>query len=222
MLDLCFALVAAAHLSSPGFERVNVEPELGERARAHFVRELEARGVTLVMGEDRGAQGVLTARVEKTEAGYATEVELFSVPEHVSVGDWTGTPADEPALMAWLTATAERIGRHMGALPPRRVEAQATSVAARNVAWIPATVGGGALIAGFVLFVVGKSDENIMDPQAHSAAVTRQHAGLVLGAIGLVAIAVGGAMFLFGTPKSAMQLTLLMTGTGLALSGVFP
>ena len=221
MLALCVSLVAAAHLSSPGFERVNVDPEVGERARAHFVRELGARGVTLVVGEDPAAQGVLTARVEKTEAGYVTEVELFSVPEHTSVGDWTGAPADEAALLAWLSATAERIGRHMGALPPKRVELNAPAIAARNVAWIPATLGGGALIAGFVLFVVGKSDENIMDPAAHSAAVTRQHAGLVLGAIGLAFIAVGGAMFLFGTPKSAMQLTLVPLGPGLALSGMF-
>lgn len=178
--------------------------------------------MTLVEGEDRAARGVLTARVEKTEAGYVTEVELFSVPDHTSVGDWTGTPADEAALLAWLAATAERIGRHTGALPPKRVEVTAPAIAARNVAWVPATVGGGALIAGFVLFVVGKSDENIMDPQAHSAAVTRQHTGLVLGAIGLAAIAVGGAMFLFGTPKSAMQLTLVPHGGGVGLSGVFP
>ena len=209
-----------------------------ERQKALMGCEEAARSCLAELAGAIGADGIITGSLAKLDSGsYVMNVKIVSGGDARPLGAWAGKAKDQDGVVDWLTDTAERaageVSRSLGretASPPTAP----TSIGARSLTWVATAVGGAALVAGIILFVLGKSHESSLragqptygDPALLQSAVRsasgQQTAGLVVGAIGLAALAVGVSLKVLGTPRETVAVTVAFTGTGLAVAGAFP
>ncbi len=171
-----------------------------------------------------GADGIITANVAKVGDGFAATVRVVR-SNGTPIAGYTGRAANDGELLDFLSRSAADLREKMEPPPP--------PVSLRSRAWIPA-VGGAVLVivgascvttAGTYATRLQSGDPTLMsqadvDALASSGSLMRG-LGIGLLAAGGVALAVAGAMALFGGPVSAAAV-VTPGGGGVSLSVRWP
>jgi len=148
-----------------------------------------------------GVDGLLTGSLVKTSAGWLATLKVVRTRDGATWVQATARPRTEEELQGFLDRTA---GEFRAQLPsgapglPGVVAAPAGP--SPLVPWIPAIAGGAVLLGGVGLFVASKVDAGslkdvgtLLPPEQVRAVASRgaveQTLGLVLGGVGLAAIA---------------------------------
>jgi len=190
-LLLSGALAAAPTLAAPGLQCSGIEPALCDAYLEHFVGNLTNRGLVVttkndmaqVIGVERqrqlmgcttessaclaeltaalGVANLLTGTVAKTESGYVSTLKVLDASAGATKWSATTRVDTEKALFVFFE---EQAGSLIGVVAPGLAAARTSPV----VKWIPAMVGGLAVLIGGTLLLASEGEAALLREYATS------------------------------------------------------
>ncbi|MCC6337975.1 MAG: hypothetical protein IT380_28785 [Myxococcales bacterium] len=151
-----------------------------------------------------GVDALLSGSLAKSSSSYTVNVRAVKASDGSQLAASTQRVASEAELQDWLDSEAPKLASRLKSAfgiatpgPAPGVSGTAPSKASSLVRWVPAMVGGAALVAGAVTFGLSKGDAaalrggELTDPTQISATAS---AGQTKETVGLVLMATGGAL----------------------------
>lgn len=190
-LLLSSALAAAPTLAAPGLQCSGIEPALCDAYLEHFVGNLTNRGLVVttkndmaqIMGAERqrqlagcttesnaclaeltaalGVANLLTGTVAKTESGYVSTLKVLDASAGATKWSATTRVDTEKALFVFFE---EQAGSLISVIAPGLAAARTSPV----VKWIPAMVGGLAVLIGGTLLLASEGEAALLRDYATS------------------------------------------------------
>ncbi len=190
-LILWGALAAAPTLAAPGLQCSGIEPALCDAYLEHFVGNLTNRGLAVttkndmaqIIGAERqrqlvgcttesnaclaeltaalGVANLLTGTVAKTESGYVSTLKVLDASAGATKWSATTRVDTEKALFVFFEEQASAL---IGVVAPGVAAARSSPI----VKWIPAMVGGLAVLIGGTLLVASEGQAELLRDYAKS------------------------------------------------------
>ncbi len=178
-----------------------------------------------------GVDGLITGSLARFEGEFAINIKIIGSTTGKVLAAWAGRLRGDAAVLDWLSTTADAFAMHNGLV------AKAAAPTLRSRAWIPAVLGGALGIACGALFIATKSlearllsgdltvlDGNLTVTAVRSGGETLQLSSAIIGAAGLVSLAVAAVFLAFGSPENApppVALWLTPGGAFATVGGLF-
>jgi len=173
-----------------------------------------------------GVDGLISASVGKFGTRYQLTVRILSATTGQPLSTYGAQAADDGAVL-------DELSRAAGRMAPDVLAALRPASARRSTshAWIPASAGAAAVLGGGILLGVTKSwDSQLLDP---NSSLSRDRAlsykndgpplqGVGLALVGVGAVALGWAGWMFFSSSGGTTVALAPTGNGFALGGTLP